>query len=56
MKQKQDFSSSPDYWEEKIELIEKGKLRDIQLEGLISSFERAKKVNFINSNLKILKR
>ena len=52
MKQKQDFSSSPDYWEEKIELIEKGKLRDIQLEGLISSFERAKKSEFYKFKFK----
>jgi phenylacetate-CoA ligase len=56
MKQKQDFLSSPDYWEEKIELIGKGDLKDIQLERLISSFERAKKGEFYKFKFKDFKK
>jgi len=56
MRQRQDYLSSHDYWDEKIELIKKEKLKEIQLEGLISSFERAKKSEFYSFKFKNFKK
>ncbi|HOK56492.1 MAG TPA: phenylacetate--CoA ligase [bacterium] len=56
MKQKQVLLSNVEYWDEKIELVEKSKLKDIQLEGLISSFERGIKSKFYREKFKKFKK
>lgn len=56
MKQKQVLLSNVEYWEEKIELIEKDRLKDIQLEKLIFSFEKAIKSEFYRVRFKNFKK
>ncbi|MFN4227401.1 MAG: phenylacetate--CoA ligase family protein [Candidatus Ratteibacteria bacterium] len=56
MKQKQDFLSDLDYWEKNIEVIDKDELEQIQLEGIISTFERSLKTEFYGSKFKKFKK
>lgn len=56
MKQKQVYLSSPEFWEKNIETIGRKELKEIQLEGLNFSIERARKSEFYRERLKNIKK